>query len=271
VRIIIGIQTFFDFAPAYQNFSPISSQLLIFHAHFPHILPEGKSRLSTVRTSSLYLFADSQPTGCKHWTHCRRATSTSYKRIRLVAAQSLRPAASSLVDSMIPPGTVDYQLSADWDLYMQAVRGTDSTVAFKSMTSSVSIAVHVLIHTGVAHVPRFLVRMLLPLRAQNSRSYLRSANKGRGYVISLVSTLTSSVRHRTGTGTWLVCIVCKVPVRYSAPVPNRRCRPARRYLLPTHQTKNPNLLIKTLTRWNACDPNKGSLRNPNRPTNPNPP
>jgi hypothetical protein len=53
---------------------------------------------------------------------------------------------------------------------MQAVRGTDSTVAFKSMTSSVSTAVHVLIHTGVAHVPRFLVRMLLPLRAQNSRS-----------------------------------------------------------------------------------------------------
>jgi hypothetical protein len=64
---------------------------------------------------------------------------------------------------MILPGTVDYQLSADWDLYMQAVRGTDSTVAFKSMTSSVSTAVHVLIHTDVAHVPRFLVRMVLPL------------------------------------------------------------------------------------------------------------
>jgi hypothetical protein len=77
---------------------------------------------------------------------------------------------------MIPPGTADYQLSADWDLYMQAVRGTDSTVAFKFMTSSVSTAVHVLIHTGVAHVPRFLVRMLLPLRAHNSRSYLRSTN-----------------------------------------------------------------------------------------------
>jgi hypothetical protein len=96
--------------------------------------------------------------------------------IRLVAAQSLRPAGTSLVDSMIPPSTVDYQLSVDWDLYMQAVRGTDGTVAFKSMTSSVLIAVHVLIPPDVARVPRFLVRMLLPLRAQNSRSYLRSAN-----------------------------------------------------------------------------------------------
>jgi hypothetical protein len=30
VRIIIGIQNFFDFAPAYQNYSPTSLQLLIF-------------------------------------------------------------------------------------------------------------------------------------------------------------------------------------------------------------------------------------------------
>jgi hypothetical protein len=162
----------------YSPFRSCSFSMLIFHVFCLNF--ESKSRLSTVRTSSLYLLADSQPTGPeygatgKHWTHCHRATSTSYKRIRLVAAQSLRPAACSLVDSMIPPGTVDYQLSADWDLYMQAVRGTDSTVAFKSMTSSVSTAVHVLIHKDVA---RFLVRMLLPLRAQNSRSHLRSANK----------------------------------------------------------------------------------------------
>jgi hypothetical protein len=80
---------------------------------------------------------------------------------------------------MIPPGTVDCQLSADWDLYMQAVRGTDSTVAVKYMTSSVSTAVHVLIHTDVARVPRFLARMLLPLRAPNSRSYLVSAKESR--------------------------------------------------------------------------------------------
>lgn len=76
---------------------------------------------------------------------------------------------------MIPPGTVDYQLSVDWDLYMQVVRGTDSTVAFKSVTSLISIAIHVLIPPDVTRVPRFLVRMLLPLRAQNPRSYLRSA------------------------------------------------------------------------------------------------
>jgi hypothetical protein len=44
-----------------------------------------------------------------------------------------------------------------------------------------------------------------------------------------------------------------------------------RYLFSNDQSKNPNLLPKTLTSPYACDPNTGCLKNPNRPANPNPP
>jgi hypothetical protein len=47
------------------------------------------------------------------------------------------------VDSVHHPSTVDYQLSANWDLYLQAVRGTDSTVAFEFTTSAIPTTVHV--------------------------------------------------------------------------------------------------------------------------------
>jgi hypothetical protein len=45
--------------------------------------------------------------------------------------------------------SVDLQLPLSWDNHLQAVRGTDGTVALENLTSAESIAVHVPLHTAV--------------------------------------------------------------------------------------------------------------------------
>jgi hypothetical protein len=79
------------------------------------------------------------------------------------------------------PGTVDYQLSANWDLYLHAVRGTDSTVASNFTTKAIPTTVHVpsvLILTAlIPSIFRHLPRTLLRLRAQKPQSYLISADE----------------------------------------------------------------------------------------------
>jgi hypothetical protein len=44
--------------------------------------------------------------------------------------------------------SVDLELPAAWDIHLQAVRGTDVTVALMTLTSAVMIAVHVLLQTA---------------------------------------------------------------------------------------------------------------------------